>query len=112
MSEKSPSHFRTSISYVLGEESKEDFYSNIYPLLLESKKTICILDMTGSARKYDDDLKTLYRYAGTEDIGGKIFEVSLTYSLNSEGEDEEQMAITIIDDAKSYIETNYASSSL
>ena len=112
MSEVSPRKFKTSISYVLGEENKEDFYSNIYPLLLKSKKTICILDMASSVRKYKDDLKTLYGYTGTEDIGGKIFEVSLSYSLNSEGDEEEQLAITIIDDAKSYIETNYASSSL
>ena len=112
MSETNPRKYKTSISYVLGEENKDDFYTNIYPLLLKSKKTICVLDMTSSAKKYNDDLKTLYGYAGTEDIEGKIFEVSLSYSLNSEGDDETQLAITIIDDAKSYIETNYASSSL
>lgn len=94
-------------TYVLSEASKEDFYTNIYPIVSESNKRLNVLELT-SGDYGSKTLKDLCEEAGTEDIEGKLFEITRIETESLEG----GFKITIIDDAETYLKENYVSSSL
>ncbi|MCR5693134.1 MAG: hypothetical protein K6G74_04125 [Bacilli bacterium] len=100
----------TQISYVLTKEKEEDFYKNVYPIVLNSRKPFCVLDLEGSD-KNSTQMKKLYQMTGREDIEGKILKVEIKYN-EDDPEEEETKTATVIDDVQSFLEENYVSSSL
>ena len=93
-------------TYVLSEETKDDFYENVYPIVVGNKKRFDVLALNSiDLRSYD--YKNLCEEAGMDDITGKLF--TITRIPTSE---EPDYKITIIDDAETYLKENYVSSSL
>jgi hypothetical protein len=88
-------------TYVLSEASKDDFYTNVFPIVSESDKKFNVIEV----KSYDENssgLNMLRGYTGTYDLEGKLLYVDLA----------DKSTITIIDDAQSYLKENYVSSSL
>lgn len=93
-------------TYVLSQETKDDFYETIYPIVSGNKKRFDVLALNSSdlsSKAYQN----LCEEAGMDDITGKLF--TITKIPTSE---ESNYKITIIEDAKTYLEENYVSSSL
>ena len=94
-------------TYVLGETSKDDFYTNIYPIVSKSDKKFNVLEIS-SNEEYSGDLQAFYKKVGTEDVEGKLLYVDIADT----SKDEYENSITVIDDAETYLKENYVSSSL
>ena len=94
-------------TYVLSRSSKDDFYANVFPIVLKSDKKFNVIGL----QPYDEGsngINALREYAGTNDIEGKLLNVHIADSWKGENEN----TITIIDDVQSYLKENYVSSSL
>lgn len=89
-------------TYVLTESYKDDFYKNVYPIVIKSDKHFNVLELDGSYKE-KSAFQTLCGLAGTEDVEGKLILVSW---------EEYEHTITVIDDAETYLKENYVSSSL
>lgn len=91
-------------TYILSESYKDDFYTNLYPIVSKSEKKFNILELEDS----DEGsfwLDMLYGYAKTEDVEGKLIDASWERYGRVP-------TFTVTDDAKAYIKENYVSSSL
>ena len=94
-------------TYVLSEASKDDFYTNVFPLVSKSDKKFNVIGL----QPYDEGsngLNALREHAGTNDIEGKLLNVHIADSWKGEKEN----TITVIDDVQSYLKENYVISSL
>ena len=94
-------------TYVLSRSSKDDFYANVFPIVLKSDKKFNVIGL----EPYDEGsngINALREYAGTNDIEGKLLNVHIADSWKGEHEN----TITVIDDVQSYLKENYVSSSL
>ena len=89
-------------TYVLTESYRDDFYQNVYPIVIKSDKHFNVLELTGSYKE-KSAFQTLCGLAGTEDVEGKLIDV--TY-------EDYEYGITVIDDTEAYLKENYVSSSL
>lgn len=93
-------------TYVLSEASKDDFYTNVFPIVSESDKRFNIIELYAS----DKDsvyLAELRGYAGMDDVEGKLLYVDVADTSKNKSEN----TIDIIHDVESYLKTHYANSS-
>ena len=94
-------------TYVLNEASKDDFYTNVFPIVSKSDKKFNIIELENSDEG-SSHLGVLCQFAGTEEVEGKLLDVDIADTSKNEYDN----TITVIDDVQSYLNENYASSSL